>query len=290
LFALVAVSAQKSIIDTIAEHSSLRRLDEILKMPSFKPVSDILAGAGPFTVFAPNDEAFVAAGLDTSNTGLLTAILQNHVVAGRLLITDLKDGSNIRSSLLSNPDYVNTGSNSALNVEKFGDRVRVSFGGPRRNDTADVITADIACTNGVIHIVGRVIMVPGSFTQSARENTLTILVDAATKADLLGAFNSTKGITVLAPLNEAFNAINWESLTVTQLKALLNNHVVQQVVYSTQLTNNQKLLTLGGDTLTVRVVGEAISVVNAAGSITSNIRVPNVIMKNGVIHMMDKAL
>jgi len=108
-------------------------------------LAEALSGPGPFTVFAPTDDAFaklppgtVDALLKPENKAKLKAILLYHVVAGKVLSTDLKAGS------------VKT-----LNGEDV--TIDLSGGAPKVND-ATVIKADIPASNGVIHVIDTVLL------------------------------------------------------------------------------------------------------------------------------------
>lgn len=106
---------------------------------------DTLKGPGPFTVFAPTDEAFAALPAGTvegllADPAALAAILTYHVVAGKVMSTDLTDGMMAAT--------VN-GAEITIGTE----------GGVTVND-ANVVTADIEASNGVIHVIDAVIMPP----------------------------------------------------------------------------------------------------------------------------------
>jgi uncharacterized surface protein with fasciclin (FAS1) repeats len=107
---------------------------------------DTLKGAGPFTVFAPTDEAFANLPAGTVEALLadipkLTAILTYHVVAGKVMASDV----------------VSLNGKSATTVN--GADVAISTDdGVKLNGSVNVITTDIECTNGVIHIVDAVIL------------------------------------------------------------------------------------------------------------------------------------
>ncbi|MFD1341126.1 fasciclin domain-containing protein [Litorisediminicola beolgyonensis] len=109
---------------------------------------ETLQGEGPFTVFAPTDEAFAAlpeGTLDTllmeENKDQLTAILTYHVVPGKVMSTDLTDGMEAE-----------TVEGSTVTIMTEGG---VTVGG------ANVVTADIEASNGVIHVIDQVIMPEG---------------------------------------------------------------------------------------------------------------------------------
>ncbi len=107
---------------------------------------DTLKGAGPFTVFAPSDEAFAKLPAGTVEALLkdipkLTSILTYHVVAGKVMAADVMkmDGQ------------------SATTVN--GAAVKISTtGGVKLNGEVNVVKTDIACTNGVIHVIDSVLL------------------------------------------------------------------------------------------------------------------------------------
>ena len=107
---------------------------------------DTLKGTGPFTVFAPTDEAFAKLPSGTIEALLadipkLTAILTYHVVAGKVMAADVV-GLNGKSATTVN------GAKVAISID----------GGVKLNGSANVTTTDIECTNGVIHIIDAVIL------------------------------------------------------------------------------------------------------------------------------------
>jgi len=104
---------------------------------------ETLSGKGPFTVFAPTDEAFAQIPQETLQAVLadkekLTAILTYHVVPGRLMAADV-----VRSTQLQTVQ---------------GQSITVSAEGGVRVDDANVIQTDIEADNGVIHVIDQVIM------------------------------------------------------------------------------------------------------------------------------------
>ena len=134
------------IIDTAVAAGSFKTLAAAVTAAG---LVDTLKGAGPFTVFAPTDEAFaklpdgtVAALL--KDIPKLKAILTYHVVAGKVLAADV----------------VKLDGKSAKTVN--GAEVKVTTtGGVKLNGSANVVKTDIECTNGVIHVLDSVILPPG---------------------------------------------------------------------------------------------------------------------------------
>jgi uncharacterized surface protein with fasciclin (FAS1) repeats len=136
----VAFSAQaKDIVDTAVVAGSFKTLATALTAAG---LVDTLKGKGPFTVFAPTDEAFAKvpkADLDAllKDKAKLTAVLTYHVVAGKVMAADVKAGK------------VKTVQGSELTVTTMGG-VKV--------DNANVIKTDIVADNGVIHVIDSVVM------------------------------------------------------------------------------------------------------------------------------------
>ena len=134
------------IIDTAVAAGSFKTLAAAVTAAG---LVDTLKGAGPFTVFAPTDEAFAKLPTGTVDALLkdipkLKAILTYHVVAGKVMAADV----------------VKLDGKSATTVN--GATVAIgTAGGVKLNGTANVVKTDIDCTNGVIHVLDAVILPPG---------------------------------------------------------------------------------------------------------------------------------
>ena len=138
--ALASVASQaKDIVDTAVAAGSFKTLVTALQAAG---LVDTLKGKGPFTVFAPTDEAFAKipkADLDAllKDKAKLTAVLTYHVVSGEVLAKDIKPGK------------VKTVQGSELTLSTTGGLTV---------DGAKVIKADIVADNGVIHVIDTVLM------------------------------------------------------------------------------------------------------------------------------------
>lgn len=137
-------SAPKSLADTIAANPQLTTLNGLV---SKSGLTDTLKGSGPFTVFAPSNDAFAKVPAKTmedlgKDPVKLKAVLTYHLVPGKVMAADVKNG---------NSKTVN-GANVALS--KSGDYVTV--------EDAMVQTADISATNGIVHIVDSVLIPPAT--------------------------------------------------------------------------------------------------------------------------------
>ena len=143
LTAAPAAAQSKDIVDTAVAAGSFKTLAAALKAAG---LIDTLKGAGPFTVFAPTDEAFakLPAGtvemlLKPENKAKLTRILTYHVVAGKVMAAD--------AAKLTSAKAVS------------GDTLKIAAqGGGVTIDKAKVVTADVAASNGVIHVIDTVIL------------------------------------------------------------------------------------------------------------------------------------
>jgi len=137
-----AAGHSKDIVDTAVEAGSFTTLVAAVQAAG---LVETLKGEGPFTVFAPTDEAFAALPEGTvegllEDIPTLTKVLTYHVVPGKVMSTDLSDGM------------------MAATVE--GSDVTIgTMDGVTVND-ANVVTADIEASNGVIHVIDAVILPP----------------------------------------------------------------------------------------------------------------------------------
>lgn len=253
-----------------------------------------LQGTGPYTVFAPTNDAFTAflatttyATINDVPKDVLTQILLNHVVTGAVKSTDLSTG------------YIKTlakGSASATNTLSMF--VNTSSG-VKLNGVATVTTADIMASNGVIHIVDKVIGLPTIVTHATANPNFTSLVGALTGAgqpNFVSILSGTGPFTVFAPTNAAFTALNTElapggiaSVSAANLTKVLQYHVVNGNILAATLTEGQVVSTLQTpQTFTIQLTGGA--KIKDANNRISTIIATDVQCSNGVIHVLDKVL
>lgn len=246
----------------------------------------VLQGDGPFTVFAPTNTAFNAllsdlgaSSLDDLSAEALTPILLNHVVAGSYKSTDLTTGY-VKTANASGPD------DNAIDV-----LVEVS-GGVKLNKSINVTRADIQASNGVIHVIDKVILPTDVVDIALNNSNFTSLVGALSSAsgDLVNVLKGDGPFTVFAPTNEAFEEIAdvASQLTEDELAEVLKYHVVSGNVLSSDLTNGMVVTTLAG-TFTVNISGSSVTLTDESGA-TVNVIATNVQGTNGVVHVIDKVL
>ena len=130
------------IVDTAVAAGSFSTL---VKAVQAAGLVETLKGAGPFTVFAPTDEAFAALPAGTLDAVLkdkakLTSILTNHVVAGKVMAKDVVGWNGKTAKTVQGGDL------------KIDTTSGVKIGG------ANVITADVETSNGVIHVIDKVLL------------------------------------------------------------------------------------------------------------------------------------
>lgn len=256
-----------------------------------------LEGDGPFTVFAPTNDAFQAL-LDSDDdwntledipTDLLTNVLLFHVVNGEVRAADLSD--TYANTLATGPD----GQNLSLQIQVTG--------GVEFNGSASPTTTDIETSNGVVHVIDEV-MLPKDIVQLALSNdNFSTLVSALTRSDLPVDLVSTLSLpgpyTVFAPTNDAFAALldsndDWNTLDdipVQTLVAVLSYHVVNGAnVQSDQLQNNQVIETYAGPNATLTVdLSDGVKLGTTSGQ-SVEVIIPDVQGTNGVIHAVNQVL
>jgi transforming growth factor-beta-induced protein len=227
-----------------------------------------LAGTGDFTVFAPTDDAFAAAGIDLSAVSDtdLTNLLLYHVLGVSVTAGEIGDGDTFASTAGT---YGPGDSALSMLINKTGSAVSI-------NSDATVVVADIAATNGIIHAIDKV-LAPQTIVDFATKAAGTSeLAGALVAADLVGALSGTDPLTVFAPVNSAFTAIatTVESLTTEQLVEVLTYHVVSGNVRSEALSVTVVPTLNTTNTIDIRQEGGTFYVQGT----------------NGVIHLIDAVL
>lgn len=254
-----------------------------------------LQGTGPFTVFAPTNAAFTAflatggyASVNDVPKAALTQILLNHVVSGAVKSTDLTT------------TYIKTlAKGSASTTNNLSMFVNTASGKVKLNGVATVTTADIIASNGVIHVVDKVIGLPTIVTHATANPNFTSLVGALTGAgqpDFVTILAGTGPFTVFAPTNDAFTALNTElapggiaSVSAANLTKVLQYHVVSGNILAASLTEGQIVPTLQTpQTFTVQLTGGA--KIKDSNNRISTVVATDVQCSNGVIHVLNKVL
>merc|ERR1711957_1074193 len=280
----LAATAPMSIVETA---QSVPELSSLVGALVQADLVGALSGDGPFTVFAPTNDAFdaissVVAGLTMEQ---LQQVLEYHVISG--VAAKSTDLTNMEVLL---PLF----SGHSLGVDLEEGNVRIVG----ENNAVTVTTADVLCTNGVVHIVDAVIVPNLSLAAAAPMNIvetaqsvpeLSSLVGALVQADLVDALSGDGPFTVFAPTNDAFDAISSvvAGLTMEQLQQVLEYHVISGVAaLSTDLTNMEVLLPLfSGHSLGVDLVEGNVRIVGENNAVT--VTTADVLCTNGVVHIVN---
>ncbi len=249
-----------------------------------------LSGAGPFTVFAPTNDAFMALLTEINLTKaqlladvpLLTAVLQYHVLSTRVPKASVPVGKAITP--LAGGFFKVTANGSALGF-KDG-----------RNRTGGIILTDVAATNGVIHAIDKVMLPADKNVVEVAQATpdFSVLVEAVVAAGLAPTLSGTGPFTVFAPTNAAFTALLAElNLTKDALLAntalltkVLTYHVVPSLVLEADVPVGPAIATVQTETFTV----SAAKVITDQRARTANITSTDTFASNGVIHVIDKVI
>ena len=240
-----------------------------------------LNGKGPFTVFAPTDEAFAKLGAKTleglfqpENREALADILKYHVVPGRVAADEF--------SANPRPKTVN---GATLTVAANGHGVAV-------ND-ATVIKADVRCSNGLIHVVDRVLIPSkgGVLDLARRAGKFTTLTAAVKAAGLEEVLSGDGPFTVFAPTDEAFAKLGTKklkSLLLPENKHLLAEilkyHVVAGRVSARDAVTAGKAKTLQGSKVEA-TIAEGRLVIGGARVLATDLD-----GGNGLVHVIDTVL
>lgn len=240
-------------------------------------LAETLQGEGPFTVFAPTDDAFealpdgtVEALLDDIPT--LRDILLYHVVEGQVSSSAVGDLSSA-DTLLGQPVVVSAQDGVQIN-------------------NAEVIVADVQASNGVIHAVDSVLMPPENdiVDTAVEEGSFETLVTAVQEAGLVETLKGDGPFTVFAPTDEAFAALpdgTLESLLENpqQLAEVLTYHVVPDRVFSGDVVTIDAAPTVQGSEIQVSVSMGSVMLNNSATVVQTDI-----LTTNGVIHVIDSVI
>ncbi|MDX1567056.1 MAG: fasciclin domain-containing protein, partial [Longimicrobiales bacterium] len=240
---------------------------------------ETLNGTGPFTVFAPVNDAFAAVGQDKldillapENQALLQKVLTYHVLPGEVRAGDLTDG--------------------AMPVTVEGTPVTIDLSGdvPMVN-AANITATDIEADNGVVHLIDAVLTENLDIVDVATLNGFSTLVDLVVEAGLestLRSDNGGNGWTVFAPTDEAFAALS-SVPTGQALVDVLTYHVVSGTVESGDLSDGQIVTTVEGSTFTVNIAGSDVTITDGSGN-TVSVVLTDVPAANGVIHVIDEVI
>lgn len=269
----VLLPPAKNIVDVATENGSFTTLLAAIQAAGLE---ETLKAEGPFTVFAPTDEAFAKLPEGTLDTLLndiptLTNILLYHVVPGKLMAADVVAS-----------DYLNTVNGESAKIKTDMGKAFI--------DGAEIVVTDVVAGNGVIHVIDSVIL-PGKTIADVAVNDgrFTTLVAALQAANLVETLKGEGPFTVFAPTDEAF-----AKLAEGTLDALLNDiptltnillyHVVSGAVKSQDVVMLTSADTVAGLPVTIKVEDGKVFINEA------QVIIVDIVTSNGVIHVIDSVL
>jgi transforming growth factor-beta-induced protein len=275
---MATMQAGPDIVDIAAGAGSFDTLVAAVKAAG---LVEALKGDGPFTVFAPTDEAFAKLPegtlenlLKPENKALLTSILTYHVAPGKVMASDVVKLSAAK-----------TLNGQQVDVKVKGKTVMI--------DGAKVVTTDIKARNGVIHVIDTVILPSNDNIVSTAKSAgaFNTLLAAADAAGLVETLTGKGPYTVFAPTDDAFAKLpagTVESLlkpeNIDQLRAILTYHVVPTRVFAADALKAGKAKTVQGSNVMIAMKGDS-AYVNGAKILTTDIDA-----SNGVIHVIDSVI
>jgi transforming growth factor-beta-induced protein len=242
---------------------------------------DTLKGAGPFTVFAPTDDAFKKLPEGTvegllKDIPALTKILLYHVVP-----------AHYEAAALAKLTTVETVGGPSLTV-------KVEQGNVRIND-AQVIIADVKASNGVIHVIDTVLLPPAEpaapdiVDLAVADGRFTTLAKALTEAGLVNFVKQSAALTVFAPTDDAFAKLPEGTLDAllkdkAALTRVLLYHIAPGQAVAQDVVNMSSVATFAGAYPSIRAEDGKVMVDDA------QVIIPDLLASNGVIHVIDSVL
>lgn len=269
------------IVDTAVANGSFTTLGAALQAAG---LVDALKADGPFTVFAPTDEAFaklpegtVEGLLKPENIEQLKAILLYHVVEGKVMAADVSGISS--ATALSGKDLT----------------VKVDMGNVYINESK-VVLADVEASNGVIHVIDAVLLPPAELSDivdtAVADGRFTTLAAALQAAGLVETLKGEGPFTVFAPTDDAFAKLpagTVETLlkpeNLEQLKSILLYHVVAGKVMAADVVTLTSADAVSGAQISIKIQDGKVYL-----NETIQVIITDIETSNGVIHVIDAVL
>jgi transforming growth factor-beta-induced protein len=277
---MMDMEMEKSIVDVAAEAGTFNVLIQAAQKAG---LADFLSTEQNITVFAPTDAAFAAllndlgaSSLDDLDAATLASVLTYHVVSGTNYSKNLSSGV-LPSLNTSSPD------NEALSL-------LVNVGSDVMINKAKVTSPDLMASNGVIHVIDKVLLPPSVVDIATYSNDFSSLVSAVVKADLVETLNGDGPFTVFAPTNDAFTALyaalkisGLEEVGMDDLTSILTYHVLGDNVLSSEISAGT-VKSVSGEDLEITIDGAVI--LNGTIKVTAT----DIQGTNGVVHVIDAVL
>lgn len=307
-------AASSTIVDVAAADARFSSLVAALKFASNgDDLVTLLSGAGDFTVFAPTNDAFDALAreltgnpsataadlLTPSNKALVRTVLQYHVLASRVPASAIVSGRVVEPA---------SGDGTFFKIDTTGSAPVITDG---RGRQATIVATDVAASNGVIHVIDRVILpadrtiVETAAALPAFSSLVAALQFASDNGDLVGLLSGPGPFTVFAPTNDAFDALARElthdpAATAAALltpanralvRSVLQYHVVAGRVLAADVPLGVPIdpALAGTATFSIARVGDRLVITDARHR-NATITATDVFTRNGVIHVIDRVI
>merc|ERR1712242_518587 len=250
-----------NLVEELAANGASTLIDFAVKAG----LADTLTGDGPFTIFAPTNAAFAALPKEiveavSADTELLKSVLLYHVVPG-----------NVLSSQASNDLKLDTAEGTSLQVNVY--KKPHHYGNTITVNGKRVIKADIKASNGVIHMIDGVMLIP--------------------KGDLVDTVKNADAFTIFAPTNDAFAKIPEETLNglladKEALTKVLLRHVAPGAVFAKGISWGS-ISTAGGEDVSTKVFKTGMVKVSSSSS-SAMVVDADITATNGVVHAIDTVI
>lgn len=264
-----------TIAEYVAEVSAFSSLEGAVQEAG---LAGMLENDGPFTVFAPTDDAFSPAIDPSLNRKVITEVVQHHVVDGEVTSGQLSDGQTVTPLA---GDDLTIGVDEGVTVNR-----------------ASVTNADAEASNGIVHVIDNLLV--DAVDRATLTPRFTIFARLVKETGLAGALRgpgANDGRTIFAPTNEALldaydgdDSGEIESDEIpSDADEILQYHVLDSVFLAADVPESETdVSTLEGSDITVVRSGDAVTINpnNEDASVTT----PNVEVDNGVIHGIDTVL
>merc|ERR1711963_132915 len=284
---LISSCLTANIVEVLQKHKATTLVDLAVKAG----LADTLIGDGPFTVFAPSNDAFSALPSDLvdtlmQDTELLKKVLLYHVVSGEVprnaasnnIKLDSVEGAPLLVNLYLKSKYYNG---------------FITINGKRVTNT------DNKADNGIVHIIDGVMMIPqGDLVDVlAADDRFSTLVTAVKAAGLVDTVKNADLLTIFAPTNDAFAKVPSDTLNglladKDALSAVLLRHVVPGTVFAKGVSW-ANLATVGGDKICTKVYRNGAVQVGSHGSgkrTSAKVIDTDLTATNGVVHAIDSVI
>jgi len=279
-------SGMTNLTALLSSTDSLSSLNDLVgNYPDFAAT---LASWENVTILAPSNDALETlmnsdAGSMLDNDQFVQSLLRYHVLQSTVYASDITQTPIFAPTYLNSSMYSNVTGGQVVEARMQDDEVQFVSG---LKQVSTVAQPNVNYTNGVVHIIDDVLMIPGNLTSTAQNANLTAFLGAAENASVASTLLGAEDLTIFAPSNSAFQDIGslTSNLTMDQLANILSYHVIEgTVAYSSDLSNTS-LTTLQGDDVEITIANGSVMVNNA--TVTN----ANILFAGGVIHVIDQVL